>query len=770
MIGIVIVGFCSRFYISVTILISKLLGFFEENFKSEFENRFLYTPVFIAVGICIYFHYQFNLQFKELLGILITEVVILILLWFIEKKSASQFTHFIFFTLSIIFLITSGYTASFVREHSLQTSMLMRKVENVTIYGYVERLDLKANVARLYLTNVKLCGRDKFSMDDFSEHKFPNKIRVTLRSTVEGMNIGEKVKLTATLMPPPKAVLPGDFDFSRFAYFNEIGAIGYAISKPVVVDDNDRDSKKFRNFEIWLNNLRQKIGRRINETVSYPANVIANGILIGDAAGIPDSDFDALRTAGTAHLIAISGMHIAVATSIMFVLINIVLSFFPSLVLRYNIRVFAALGAIAGSFAYLVITAFPVSAQRAFIMSSLVLIAIVIKRYSDAFRAIAICGIILLLLTPENLFSPSLQMSFVASLALIAGFQTSYYKLIKLLSWNGDDHQNQDQNQDLYRNVKHYLRNILSKMKRVGLVISRYTFSVLYASILASLATTPYIIYHFNQFSVYSILANILCVPISDFIIMPLGMFALILMPLHLDWLLLKIVEYSIGIMLKISHYVASLPHALIHLPSLSDFGLIIVSFGIFLLCISKTSLRYFALFIIVAGISTISSAVTPDIIVSGNAKLFAVNINNIKTPDNTKILENSEKNNKKLVLSSLSNERYVRKIWVQKYKNFFDYENNLNDYNIINCNNEICKLQKDQSVVLIFNPNLNNGNLSQNLIKNWCPEYNMEVFINMYDDHKCRNAKNNITHSDLIKKGTHQIIFMDNDDIKIIN
>ena len=162
------------------------------------------------------------------------------------------------------------------------------------------------------------------------------------------------------------------------------------------------------------------------------------------------------------------------------------------------------------SLIYLILAGSSISAQRAFIMSSLTLIAIIIDRNASPMRSIGLTALTLMLLTPESILSASLQMSLAACMCLVAVFEFSK----KLCSRIGYDS---------------YFKKALN-----------YAVSITLSTLTAGLATAPFVIYHFNQFSTYSVLMNLVAIPLSDFIIMPLGLITMLMMPFHVHGHLLN--------------------------------------------------------------------------------------------------------------------------------------------------------------------------------------------------------------------------------------
>jgi competence protein ComEC len=96
---------------------------------------------------------------------------------------------------------------------------------------------------------------------------------------------------------------------------------------------------------------------------------------------------------------------------------------FPSLALRQPIKKWAAAGALVVAAVYLALSGGSIPTQRSFIMLAVVLVAVLLDRRAFSIRNVAVAAAIVLILKPEAIVTVSFQMSFAATLALIAGFE-----------------------------------------------------------------------------------------------------------------------------------------------------------------------------------------------------------------------------------------------------------------------------------------------------------------------------------------------------------
>src|SRR5262245_24139996 len=124
-----------------------------------------------------------------------------------------------------------------------------------------------------------------------------------------------------------------------------------------------------------------------------------------------------------AHVLSISGYHMAVVAGAVFFVVRAGLALVPGFALRHPIKKWAALAALFATAFYLLLSGCEVAAQRSFIMTAIVLIGVLVDRATLTFRTLAVAAFGVLLLAPEAVVHPSFQMSFAATLALIAGYQ-----------------------------------------------------------------------------------------------------------------------------------------------------------------------------------------------------------------------------------------------------------------------------------------------------------------------------------------------------------
>jgi competence protein ComEC len=123
---------------------------------------------------------------------------------------------------------------------------------------------------------------------------------------------------------------------------------------------------------------------------------------------------------GLGHVLSISGYHMAVVAGVVFFALRALLALVPALTATFPIKKWSAAAALVAAAFYLLLSGAEVATQRSFFMTAVVLIAIMVDRRAITFRTLAVAAMIVLAIAPESLIHPSFQMSFAATLGLVA--------------------------------------------------------------------------------------------------------------------------------------------------------------------------------------------------------------------------------------------------------------------------------------------------------------------------------------------------------------
>jgi ComEC/Rec2-related protein len=429
----------------------------------------------------------------------------------------------------------------------------------------------------------------------------PERIKVTLRKTPEGLAPGDGVKALFLLRPPSGPVRPGSFDFGFDSYFDRIGASGVSLS---LVERTDVPAPgAMWQMMFWFERQRIAIAGNIRSNIGGQSGEMSAALITGLGGGIDADTNEAMRVSGLAHVTSISGLHMALVAGAVMGMIRLILALFPNFASRYPIKKFAASFALAGAFIYLLLSGGGVATMRSFIMLAVMLIAVLFDRAAITMRNLVIAAIIILAFAPHEIMGPSFQMSFAATAALIAGYQV-------YSEWR-------------FRRSAIFPAN-LSLGQRAVRAGGMFVFGILATSLVAGLATAIYSAYHFNRIAPMGMIANLIAMPAVSIIVMPMALLSVLLMPLGLEtgplWLMGKGVDFMLGV----AHWSAGLSAA-------GDVGAIPTgSFALFTLalltfCLPNTRLRLASIPLGVLALGLVFARTEPDIAVSEDTKLVAV-------------------------------------------------------------------------------------------------------------------------------------------------
>jgi competence protein ComEC len=483
-------------------------------------------------------------------------------------------------------ILAGGFATAQLRSHLAAAPVLEGRYGPASVSGLVVRVEDLPGGARVTLEQVGL--------KDYTAERTPQRVRVKLRRGDRAV-IGARIEVFARLSPPFAPAAPGAFDFQRSAWFRGLGATGFALGPMRPVANEESSSLRLR-----MAGLRHLVAERIRQALRGQTGAVAAALMTGDRSAISPTTLHSMRDSGLAHLLAISGLHLGLVAATLFFGVRAILALSERLILRYPIKKWAAAAAIAGSLGYLLLAGAPVPTQRAFLMTGLVLIAVLLDREAISMRLVAWAAVGVLLLAPESLLGASFQMSFAAVIALVAFYEAGRGRL-------------------------QALRSALPGGP-VGRIFV-YAAGVAATTIVASVATGLIGLHHFGRVAVYGLPANMLAVPVTALWIMPWAVIAALLMPFGLEGPALAAMGLGIDVVLRIASAVAGWPGAVRHVPAMPLAGLVMLAAGGLWLCLWRRRWRYLGLAAIVAGIATVPLNRGPDVILSGDARLMAARL-----------------------------------------------------------------------------------------------------------------------------------------------
>lgn len=512
--------------------------------EQEYHHLSLWYFVSFIFGIIFFFRVELNYSFFSIIFciVLFTSAALVL-------RSRSLLLLFASYLLLSFFI---GIFVSHLRMSNIQTNPISKPMFS-EISGRVDTIKPGLRGTQITLKDVTL-----------ADSTYLNKIRVNVSNKlISNVSYGDVINLRAKLFPLQGSVLPGTYDFGFYMYMSGIEASGYALTGIEVTEKN----KSF--VDQYIQTIRQKIYKQLINVLGANNGNFASAILIGETKAIPLKIADDMRNSGVAHVLSVSGLHLSLVAMIFFITSRMILNCSNYIAYNYNIKIIAAIISVIGSFLYLQISGANIAATRAFIMTSIFIASIILGRIPYPLRSVMIAAVLILAFLPEYIFHPSFQLSFTAVLCLIGGYE--FYMKNK---------------------------NILGNSKGVFATIKLYIFANIYSSFLAGFVTAPYVIFHFYKFANYSVLMNLIAVPLMSFFMMPLVIIATILMPMGLDEWPLKLLGFFITIVVESAAYIVSLPGSIWITGRISELSLLVFTFGFFWLCLWKTSWRLIGIII----------------------------------------------------------------------------------------------------------------------------------------------------------------------------
>lgn len=475
-------------------------------------HLFPFVPVLLAVGIGSYFLLPDEPHLRVWLGLTLSGAALIALA--VAGPEALRIPAL------ALALVVTGLLLAGWRSHAVSAPVLGWRYYG-PIEGRIIAVDRSVSDAlRLTL--------DKVVLRDVAVNRVPHRVRVSIHGDLEADPVpGTTVILTGHLGPPGGPVEPGGFDFRRLAWFDGLGAVGYTRS-PVLALEPPTPG-----MALAITRLRMRMSAGIRAAMPGEAGGFVAAILTGDRSGVGQQTTEALRRSNLAHLLAISGLHMGLLTGAVYGALRGALALIPLLALRWPIRKWAATGALAAAVFYLLLSGGNVATQRAFVMAAVMLGAVLFDRRALSLRSVALAAVVILFWRPEALLSAGFQMSFAATVSLVAVF-----------GWLRDRRANASRDA---RRMPRWLRGAAS---------------VALCSLVAGLATAPVAAAHFHRIAEYGLVANLLSVPLMGTLVMPAAVLSAALWPVGLDWVGLALMEGGTRWILTVAHGVAGLEGA----------------------------------------------------------------------------------------------------------------------------------------------------------------------------------------------------------------
>lgn len=610
------------------------------------DHLILWIPVFLGCGAAWYFGMGTEPAFRTLLAVQgLLALLFAVLYWRVHHTENPDRLYVASLVAALAFWVCAGLVLAKLETQSSYTPLMADRERIALVHGSLEHIEATED------GRGKAIVLEQLELENWAPDQIPRKIRLILKGkqAQPEIHLGDRIEVLVKLHAPNRPVMPGAFDFQRFYFFQQIGATGFALRPPVVLEPGDPDAVEF-----MLSRIRGKIADKVEAVLEPRTSGIAVALMTGDRAAISEGDWNALRASGLAHIISISGLHVALVAAPVFFLIRLFMAAIPYLALRWPIKKIAACIALIACIAYVALVVPSVPTYRALLMTGIGLLAIMLDRSPFSMRLVAFAAAIVLIFSPQSIWSASFQMSFAAVTALVA-----------VADW-------------LRPYWGSYLRN-----GGWGRKIVVYCVASIITSIVATLATSPFSSFHFQQIATYSVVANTLAVPLTGLIIMPMMILSFILLPLGLEALPLHYMGLGIGWMLDLAVAVSEWPGSVWKTSAWPMHTLVLLVIAGLCLTLMVGRYRLMAAPLLMGSILSLAFVDKPDMVISEAGALVLV-----------------RDKQDQAYISSLKKEKFAAGIWFKRLNldpkavKLLPQEGQIRSGNglEINCDAEVCR------------------------------------------------------------------------------
>lgn len=550
----------------------------------ERHRWFLWVPVLVGVGIGVYFALPVEPHPVVAVATLIGAAV----------AAAGVHGGTLLFALTrAVLSVAVGFAIAKARTEWVRAPVLAAVMEKADITGHVELIEpTDGRGQRITLRVVAIAG--------VAPEAVPRRVRIRTLVARPGISPGDPVRVRARLSPPGEPVLPGGYDFGRRAWYLGIGAVGFSY-RGIEPDPTLGPAPTVLHAAATIERVRAAIGTAVRAALPGQSGAIATALLTGERGAITAETDKIYRDSGLYHVLSISGLHMTVMAGTLFLAVRVLLAAVPGVALRFPVKAWAAVLAAIGAFGYLLISGAAFATLRSYVMISIVFLAIVLERPALSMRNIALAALVVLLVWPESLLDPGFQMSFAAVTALIASLE----------AW-------QERERRLGRGERGY--GLISKTVR-------FISSIVISTLIAGVAVAPLAAYHFHAGQAYSVLGNLLGVPICDLIVMPALLATLVAMPFGLEAYPLMIAGVGIDAMTAVAAWVATLPGAVAAIPAIPLSAVLAMAVGGLWLSLWTARWRVAGMLGIAVGLVLAPTLERPAILVGRDGALIAARV-----------------------------------------------------------------------------------------------------------------------------------------------
>jgi len=434
---------------------------------------FVRICIFFILGIIIELHFE---KWLNLFLIILTISTSLYLFLFLIKKNFlnQDLLKFLFGIFAFVIILCSGYVIAFLNTASNHSQNLINCRDQIKFYSGIISSDVieKENFLQARLSVKSINSKSQWN-------KASGTILIYLSKNTK-LDFGDELIITYAPQLIQKPLNPNQFDYKNYLSNQQIYHQQFLSPLQFNIISNGNGNyvmDKAIKARLFLEKKLQALEKNSDE---YD---IASGIILGTKNNIDNDLKQAYSSAGAMHILAVSGMQVA--------LFYFVLTFFLSPIkkIKYGKYFFLFIILMALWF-YAFITGLSASVLRAIIMFSFICVAQTLKKNTNIYNILALSAFILLIYNPFLILDVGFQLSYLAVLGI-----SIFYKP-------------------------------LSNLFNIKYKVIEMAWQITCVSLSAQIATLPLTLFYFHQFPTYSLLANLLIIPISS-LVLYFGIFSL---------------------------------------------------------------------------------------------------------------------------------------------------------------------------------------------------------------------------------------------------
>lgn len=431
----------------------------------------------------------------------------------------------------------------------------------------------------------------------------PDYIRVKVSTPfAELPSAASRINVWGPIWPSSGPAIPNGFDFRRQAFFKGINANAVNLGEFRYSATTPSDFSYIEKIHLYFEQTKRALADQTYTRLEGSKGAMTAALLTGIQTGISPEVMEDMRRSGLSHLLSVSGLHVSMVALLVFLPLRFLFSLWPWLALRLSTKKLAAIGTLVSTLLYTLLIGPEAPTVRSALMSGGVMLAILLDRKPKGLRLIALAALVILFVMPSALLGPSFQLSFAAVLAMVAAYEKRVDSTIKELP---------------AFQLPAGVRPVLRALRDIVLT-----------SLIATAATAPFTLYHFQSFNFYGVVANMVAIPLTSFWVMPNLLLTYLMAPFGLAGLFLDAAGWGLSYVIDLAHLIAAWPHAKVAAPSMPDWALLSFVLGFLWLCLWQGRPRFIGLLPILACFLYPTTIVQPSVFIDNEGKNWAVVLN----------------------------------------------------------------------------------------------------------------------------------------------